>query len=127
MDNKKTFPTLGPIIIGTKDIKKAKEFYTNVFGFIVERESLNYLSARGVDGTHIELEEDCEERFPNWGKHNVGTYKNSEFQVLDIFAFLDRVKLNGGKVINEPRKRSWGSYGAEIQDIDGNTFLITQK
>lgn len=127
IENKNNFPTLGPIIIGTIDIEKAKEFYVNVFGLVVEEESPHYVSARCIDGTHIEIEEDSEERFLNWSEHNVGTYKNSEFYVQDIFSFLETVKLNGGKVISEPKKRSWGNYGAEIQDIDGNIFLIEQK
>lgn len=127
MNNKNNYPSLGPIIIGTKNIEKAKEFYINVFGLSIEKETPVYISGHGVDGTHIELEADCKERFPNWAQNNIGTYKNSEFQVVDIFGFLDNVKLNGGKVVTEPVKLSWGGYGAEIQDLDGNMFLIAQK
>jgi predicted enzyme related to lactoylglutathione lyase len=121
------FPTLGPIIIGTSDIEKAKEFYTKVFGFKIETQSENYLSARGVDGIHIELEEDSDNRFPNWKDNNVGTYKNSEFSVQNIFSFFESVKENGGNIISEPVARTWGGYGGEIADLDGNIFLISQK
>ena len=125
--NKNNFPELGPIIIGTSDIEKAKAFYTKVFGIVVEAESLNYVSAKAVDGTHIELEQDSENRFPNWSENNVGTYKNSEFQVGDIFSFFENVEANGGKVISSPVERPWGGYGGEISDPEGNMFLISQK
>jgi predicted enzyme related to lactoylglutathione lyase len=121
------FPTLGPIIIGTSDIEKAKEFYTKVFGLKIGDQSENYLSAIGVDGVHIELEEDSDNRFPNWKENNVGTYKNSEFSVQDIFSFFESVKENGGSVVSEPVARPWGGYGGEIADLDGNIFLISQK
>lgn len=127
MMNQENFPVLGPIVIGTSDIEKAKEFYTKVFGVTIESESSHYASARGVDGTHVELEEDSENRFPNWKEHNVGTYKNSEFTVRDIHSFLETVKKCGGKVVSDPVRRSWGGLGAEIADPDGNMFLITQK
>lgn len=122
-----SFPNLGPIIIGTTDIEKAKKFYIAVFGITIESEDDNYVSARGVDGTHIELEEDSENRFPDWAKHNIGTYKNSEFQVEDIHKFLESVVDNGGKVVSKPVARPWGDTGAEFADLDGNIFLISQK
>lgn len=72
---------LGPIIIGVRDIEKAKNFYINI-----------------------------------------GTYKNSEFIVLEMSNFLVEVKNNGGKVISEPVERPWGGINAEIADPDGNIF-----
>ncbi|PIR69176.1 MAG: hypothetical protein COU47_04515 [Candidatus Niyogibacteria bacterium CG10_big_fil_rev_8_21_14_0_10_46_36] len=125
--NNPNFPKLGPIIIGTSDIEKAKKFYIAVFGLVIESEDKNYVSARGVDGTHIELEEDSENRFPHWAERNIGTYKNSEFQVPDMKLFLETVLKNGGKIISEPVSRPWGDIGAEFTDLDGNIFLVSQK
>jgi predicted enzyme related to lactoylglutathione lyase len=127
MTNKVDFPQLGPIIIGTSDIEAAKKFYISVFGVTIESEKPRYVSTRGVDGTHIELEEDSENRFPNWKKHNVGTYKNSEFHVIDIYSFFETVKKHGGKIITEPVSRPWGGFGGEVADPDGNIFLISQR
>jgi len=124
---KNNFPTRGPIIIGTNDIKRSKEFYIAVFGITIEREEPMYISAHLTDGTHIELEADSPERFPNWVKHNVGTYKNSEFFVLDIHAFIELVLKHGGSVVVSPVARSWGGFGAEIADPDGNIMPISQK
>lgn len=121
-----TKPKLGPIVIGVTNIKKAKEFYVNVFEIEIDNQDKNYVSAR-LNDTRIELEEDSEHRFPNWKKHQVGTYKNSEFIVEDMNAFIEKVRANGGKVISEPVMRPWGSVGAEIADPDGNIFLITQE
>ncbi len=127
MEDKSKFPRLGPIVIGTLDIQIAKKFYTSVFGLVIESEKSHYVSARGVDGTHIELEEDSEDRFTDWKKHNVGTYKNSEFFVTDIHSFLESVERNGGKIISKPVARPWGGFGAEIADPDNNIFLISQR
>lgn len=125
--NENNFPVLGPIIIGTADLQKAKNFYTSVFGIRIETEDAHYVSARGIDGTHIELEEDSENRFPHWVERNIGTFKNSQFTVSDINAFLDTVTRNGGKIVSEPIIRPWGNTTAEFADIDGNIFLISQK
>jgi predicted enzyme related to lactoylglutathione lyase len=127
MQAENNFPKLGPIIIGTSSIEKAKKFYSAVFGITIEHEEPHYVSARGADGTHIELEEDSESRFPRWAEHNVGTYKNSEFLVSDIHAFTERVVQHGGKVISAPTARPWGGFGAEVADLDGNIFLISQR
>lgn len=119
-------PRLGPIIIGVNNIEKVRNFYLSVFEIEVEKESNHYLSSR-LNDTHIELEEDSENRFPNWKSHNVSTYKNSEFIVYDLETFLKKVSEYGGKVINGPMERPWGGINAEIADPDGNIFLISQE
>lgn len=118
---------LGPIIIGVNDMARAKAFYTAVFGIKTEHEDATYLSSHMADGTHIELEMENEHRFPNWKAHNVGTYKNSEFQVTDMDAFLKTVAEHGGKIVSPQTARPWGGFAAEISDPDGNIFLISQK
>ncbi len=125
--NENNFPALGPIIIGTADLQKARDFYISVFGISIEKEEANYISARGIDGTHIELEEDSENRFPHWAERNIGTYKNSQFIVSNINTFLDTVTRNGGKIVSDPVVRPWGNTTAEFADTDGNIFSISQK
>jgi predicted enzyme related to lactoylglutathione lyase len=127
MISKLNYPVLGPIIIGTSDMAKAKNFYVAVFGLIIDSESENYVSAHGVDGTRIELEEDSENRFPHWAARNIGTYKNCEFHIADIKSFLQIVVENGGEIISPPKPRPWGDVNAEFSDCDGNIFLISQK
>lgn len=116
----------GPIIIGVKDIEKAKIFYLNVFELEIDIQSHNYLSCYLGD-IHIEIEEDSENRFPNWAKNNIGTYKNSQFIVEDIEVFVTKVVQFGGKVISIPRTQPWGGINAEIADLDGNIFVISQE
>ena len=125
--SQKNLPVLSSIIIGTNDIKRAKEFYRAVFGIVIEKDESMYISAHGIDGTHIEIETDSEYRFPNWQNHNIGTYKNSEFIVADIHEFVKTVENSGGKVISQPKIRPWGTFAAEIADPDGNIFLIVSN
>ncbi len=127
MSDENNFPTLGPIIVGTSDMKRCKEFYVNVFGINIETEEEHYINAYGVDGTQIELEMDTEHRFPNWANHNIGTYKNSEFVVSDMDLFLKTVEKYGGRIVSKPLVRPWGSIAAEFADPDGNIFLMSQK
>jgi predicted enzyme related to lactoylglutathione lyase len=126
MKSSRTKPKLNTIIIGVNDIDKALNFYLNVFQIEVVERKNNYLSAY-LDDLHIEIEEDSENRFPNWKKHNIGTYKNTEFIVEDINEFIKKVKENGGKVISQPTERPWKAITAEISDLDNNLFLITQN
>jgi chorismate mutase/predicted enzyme related to lactoylglutathione lyase len=117
---------LGPIVIGVKNIEKAKIFYENVFELKIESQSENYLSCY-LGQTHIEIEEDSPNRFPNWEKHNIETYKNSQFIVENMGDFLKKVVENDGKIISQATNRPWGGITAEIADLDGNIFLISQE
>lgn len=117
---------LGPIVIGVKNIEKSKSFYINVFGMVIKYQSENYLSGLFGD-VHIEIEEHSKNRFPSWAKHNIGTYKNSQFIVSDINELLTLVINNGGKIVNGPKSRPWGSINVEIADPDNNIFLISQE
>jgi predicted enzyme related to lactoylglutathione lyase len=127
MSSESNFPVLGPIIIGTSDIAKAKTFYIAVFGIVVDSESRNYVSAHTTDGTRIELEEDSENRFAQWAARNIGTYKNCEFHVADLILFLQSVVEHGGKIVSSPITRPWGDINAEFSDCDGNVFLVSQR
>lgn len=122
----KIVPKLSSIIIGTNNIKKAKRFYETVFHVTVEHEDESYISSKSPDGQKIEIEAMNEHRFLNWEKHNIGTYKNTEFEVSDIYGFFDIVRESGGSILSEPKLQPWG-YAGEIKDLDGNTFLIIQK
>jgi predicted enzyme related to lactoylglutathione lyase len=127
MTSKSNFPTLGPIIIGTSNIARSKKFYLAVFGIVVDSESKNYVSALTFDGTRIELEEDSENRFPQWATRNIGTYKSCEFHVADLILFLQSVVEHGGKIVSSPIARPWGDINAEFADCDGNIFLVSQR
>ena len=122
MSSLSNFPILGPIIIGTSDIARSKKFYVAVFGIAIDSESKNYVSAHTIDGARIELEEDSENRFPQWAARNIGTYKNCGFHVADLISFLKSVVEHGGKIA-----RPWGDSNAEFSDCDGNVFLVSQR
>jgi predicted enzyme related to lactoylglutathione lyase len=127
MTNETNYPVLGPIIIGTSDIAKAKKFYVAVFGLVIDSESDSYVSAHTIDGTRIELEADSENRFPSWAKRNIGTYKNCEFHVADLTSFLRNVVAHGGAIVSQVTPRPWGDVNGEFSDLDGNIFLISQR
>ena len=113
--------------IPADDPERAKRFYQAVFGVVIEREDgAHYTLARGVDGTRIELEGMSEHRFPGWAERHIGTYKNSEFAVTDIQAFVASVVEHGGRIVTPPVARPWGGFGAEVADPDGNVLPISQ-
>lgn len=117
---------LGPIIIGVRSIEKSREFYEKVFDFKSSEESPHYL-AWHISETFIEIEEDSHHRLPYWAEGNIGTYKNSEFLVDDIENFIKKVVTYGGSILTPPRAMPWWGKNAEIEDMDKNIFLISQK
>lgn len=55
----------------------------------------------------MEIEEDSPHRLPYWAEGNIGTYKNSEFLVDDIDAFIEKVIAHGGSILTPPRTMPW--------------------
>ena len=117
---------LWSIIIGVHSIEKSREFYEKVFGFIPS-ESSNYYLAGHIWEAFVEIEEDSPHRLPYWAAGNIGTYKNSEFIVDNIDAFIEKVIAYRGSILTPPRSMPWWGRNAEIADPDKNIFLISQK
>ena len=114
------------VIIGVSDISKSKIFYSNVFGFKQTQESPNYCAGY-IGDTFVELEEDSPNRFKEWAKGNLGTYKSSQFTVSNLDQFISTLVENGGRHVSDIKEVPWGGRNTQVTDIDGNTFLIAEN
>ena len=118
--------TLGSILIGVSDLNKARPFYENVLGFVFDEFRPPFASAMLGD-IEFNIEENADYRALDWAQKNIGGRKSCTLQVENIFTFLKEAAEQGGRVLKEPVKQTWGWYDAVIADIDGNEFVIEQE
>ena len=117
---------IGVMLIGVKDLSKAKPFYEKVFGIEVVDFRPPFMEGKLGD-VEFNIEENADYRIEGWAKHNIGTRKSFTFQVDDIFEFIKNAKEAGASVVIEPVKQHWGQYEAVIADPDMNEFIIEQE
>lgn len=116
---------LGANLIGVKDVTKAKEWYSKIFGMkVVEYRPPEFLEMKlGKNIFYIETAnpkraKGFEEEF------NVGGRSSAIFEVGDIHKFISRCRKNRVKIVVMPVKQFWGDWNAVIADPDGNEFII---
>jgi predicted enzyme related to lactoylglutathione lyase len=108
------------------NINKAKQFYESVFNIELSLNDMDSLkmawfpmteNAPGSTGALVQAE--------GYTPSHAGT--QVYFSVEDIEATLDKVTLNGGKVLGP--KKSIGEYGfvAYFEDCEGNRISIHSK
>ena len=117
---------ISSILVGVRDLSKARPFYEKVFGFVFDEFRPPYASAT-VDGLEFNIEEDADYRSPDWVNNYIGGRKNVAFQTDDLKSFLIKAEASGAKVIQEATDQPWGWSEAVIADPDGNEFLVEQE
>lgn len=114
------------VLIGVRDLNKAKLFYENVFGMVFDEFRPPFSSARLGD-LEFNLEEDADYRDKDWARQHIGGRKCVGFEVDDLESFLTKAALNGAVILKKPELTPWGWLESIISDRDGNEFLIEQK
>ena len=113
-------------LIGVTNLKKAKQFYEQVFNmkFIEFRPPF----AEATLGNAVfNIEEHTSYREKNWAKKHIGGRKSCVFQTNNLQQFLKRAIQAKAKIIQKPITRHWGWQDAVIADFDGNEFAIEQE
>ena len=118
---------LGANLIGVKDVTKAKDWYSKVFGMkVVEFRPPEFLEMKlGKNIFYIETANP--KRAKGFEKEfNTGINRRSSaiFEVDSIRKFIQKCRKFKVKIIVEPVKQFWGSWNAVIADPDGNEFTI---
>ena len=116
------------ICLGVKDIKAALNFYKSI-GFETFEESnapaIVFFNNQGSKLELFPIEElakDINESAPplvqerGFNGITLACNLKSEKEVDDTIAL---VRQNGGKIVKEPVRVSWGGYSGYFQDIDG--------
>lgn len=108
------------------DIGRAIDFYVNTLGFEKRTdEPMDDKGHRWVEvvppgtDTPLILAHD----FGHWTPERVGTYTGLILNVDDMASTAETLKAKGVKFASEPEGSPWGIF-AEIQDPDGNTFVL---
>lgn len=117
---------LGALIVGVKDLNRAKPFYENVFGVKTLEFRPPFMQAKLGD-IELNIEENTPKRGSDWALKNIGNRKSFTFEVGDIFKFPDEAERAGARIIEKPIKQEWGWYDAVIADPDDNEFVIEQE
>jgi predicted enzyme related to lactoylglutathione lyase len=119
-------PRLGVLLIGVRDLAKARPFYEQVFGLEVDEVRPHFMSAH-LGEIEFNIEENSPDRRGDWVRHNLGTRKAFCFKVEDIHSFVEGAKAAGASVVEEPLLRPWHWYEAVIADPDGNEFVLESE
>lgn len=114
------------ILIGTKNLEKARGFYENLLGVKFAEFRAPFASFE-FDGIEFNVEEDDDYRKPNWADMYIGGRKPFSFEVTDLDEFLKNAELLGAKVIQSPENKPWGWKEAVLADLDDNEFIVEQR
>ncbi len=117
------------ITLGVKNLQRAKEFYSKVFGWQPTALSTDSIVFFRLQGLHLalfpqeSLADDAGVAADGKGfrrfslAHNVG----SEQEVNELVALLEE---KGATVLKRPEKVFWGGYSSYIADPDENLWEI---
>ncbi len=114
------------ILIGVRDLQKAKPFYEELLG-VEFAEFRPPFASFYLDGIEFNLEEDAPERDERWAEMYIGGRKPFALKVDGLREFLKQVEANGGRVVKEYEEKSWGWAEAVIADLDGNEFIVEEE
>ncbi len=121
-------------MLRVKDLDRSLQFYTDVMGMKVLRQSVNeeYQYTLAFVGYAEESEQAVIELTYNWGEHeyDMGTaYGHVAFAVDDIYAMCDRLEQQGADVYRKPGPVKGGdTIIAFVRDPDGYAIeLIEEK
>jgi predicted enzyme related to lactoylglutathione lyase len=114
------------IVIGVSDLRKAKIFYENVFGFTFQEFRPPFSSAM-FDGIEFNIEENSKDRSGDWRSKYLGGRKSVGFKTDNLKAFLESAQAHGAHILQPPKEMPWGWREAVIADQDSNEFLIEEE
>lgn len=108
------------------DIDSAIDFYVNTLGFDKRADDpMDDKGHRWVEvvppGTETPLI--LSHGLGHWSPERVGVYTGVILKVGDMAGTAETLKGKGVVFTSEPEASPWGSF-AEIQDPDGNTFVL---
>jgi catechol 2,3-dioxygenase-like lactoylglutathione lyase family enzyme len=123
-------PHVAVITLGVKDLRRARRFYSEGFGWPIQQEDHNwvcFLLGNGSSALALypwdELAEDAHVRADGTGFRGVTLAYNvrSEERVDEVLAEAEQA---GGKVVKPAERTSWGGYGGYFADTDGSLWEV---
>lgn len=117
---------IGYTMVGTKEIKKAGEFFDNVLGVLGAKRSMDHENF--IVWSITPDQPSFSVCLPHNGKEaTVGNGVMTAFNAMSskqVKEVYDCALANGGTDEGEPGERSEGFYVAYFRDTDGNKFAV---
>lgn len=122
-------PRLTLVTLGVSDLKRARTFYENVFGWKalpMSNDNVTFFQLNGILLSlfgESALAEDAGVNPAGNGfrKFSLAHNVRSEKEVDDL---VNRLRTRGAAVVKEPQKVFWGGYSSYVADPDGNLWEI---
>ncbi|WP_312553733.1 VOC family protein [Empedobacter brevis] len=123
------------IAFWVKDLEETKRFYTTYFKLKSNEKYIN--SERGFESYFLDFEEETTRieimQMPEINENNqvrgkLYGYAHLAFSVgskKEVDSLTERLRLDGYKIIGEPRTTGDGYYESVIEDDEGNWIEIT--
>ena len=118
-------------IIAVADLARARRFYADAFGWLLQVDAPSYAEFALPGGTRFGVYE--RRGFArNTGQLPVetpaGALSPTElyFHVEDLIGAIDRVRRAGGRCLSELSAREWGDEAAYFADPDGNVLVLAR-
>jgi len=122
-------PRLTLVTLGVSDIKRARTFYENVFGWEalpMSNDNVTFFKLNGIllslFGEGALAEDAGIDPIGNgFRKFSLAHNVRSEKEVDDL---VNTLRTRGATVVKEPQKVFWGGYSSYVADPDGNLWEI---
>jgi uncharacterized protein len=123
-------PSISAILIGVRDMDRAKRFYIEGLGWPIQQDAGAYISITRADGSSgialyrwDALADDCGVPPDGSGFRGItlNYFVRTEAHVDEILADAERA---GGTIVKPGAKAQWGGYSGHFADPDGHLWKI---
>ncbi len=115
------------VILGTRDVKRAVEYYCDVLAF----ERVNVFEPTADEGAvygivrrddiavHLQIR-----RREIWAGERESIESDVYFYVADADSLLDELKGRGARILREPMDEDYGLRDFVVEDLDGHRLVF---
>jgi uncharacterized protein len=123
-------PHASAILLGVKDLDRAKKFYGEGLGWPIQMDQGGFVSFKTADGSSTLALYEWGALAADGGVDPKGSgfqgiafshIVRSDERVDEVLAEAERA---GGKIVNPAKRAEWGGYGGYFADPDGHLWKI---
>ncbi len=117
------------ITFGVKDLKKSTQFYKQLFGWEIAKDSQETITFFKTSTVVIGLypydllAEDAQISPEGNGFRGV-TFAHNVEKKKDVEVFLKKAEQCGAKIVKDAQEVFWGGYHGYFSDLDGNLWEV---
>ena len=113
------------VTLGVQNLKRAIDFYTNVFGIVpnADNEGIAFFELPGTWLTLYPIDKLAEDISPSLPSARSGfsgfTLAHNAHSKEDVLAIFEHVKAAGATIAKPPHDTFWGGFSGYFSDLDG--------